>query len=356
MSRMRDRHFWIVLITGLGLGVLGVLLSAWGNPQNSGICVSCFIENSSGALGLHGNERMQYLRPELIGFVLGSVVCAIFSREFRSRGGSAPMARLVSGAFLIVGSAVFIGCPIKLFLRLTAGDLTAVAGVVGLVIGVWAGLQGLARGVDLGRSSEEQGATGLLVPAGFVLLLVFLLARPSFVIFSERGSAAQHAPLFISLGVGLVLGALAQRSRFCITGSVRDIFLMGRRSPLFWGMGAFLIGAVLTALATGRMHLGYYGQPGAHLEYVWSFLGMLLVGWLSVLIGGCPFRQLIKAGEGDADAGLAVVGMLLGGGLVQSWDIAATAAGVSMAGKLAVLCGLAFVLIISLLFRERTVS
>ena len=31
---------------------------------------------------------------------------------------------------------------------------------------------------------------------------------------------------------------------------------------------------------------------------------MLLVGWLSVLIGGCPFRQLIKAGEGDADAGL----------------------------------------------------
>src|SRR5210317_262068 len=129
---LRDRHLWFVLAAGAGLGVLGALLSVWGNPQNSGICVSCFIENTSGAVGLHDNERMQYLRPELIGFVLGSVICAVAFREFKSRGGSAPMPRLVSGAFLIVGSAVFIGCPIKLFLRLTAGDMTAVAGVVGL--------------------------------------------------------------------------------------------------------------------------------------------------------------------------------------------------------------------------------
>ena len=353
---LRDRHLWVVIAAGMGLGVLGVLLSLWGNPQNSGICVSCFIENTSGAVGLHDNVRMQYVRPELIGFVLGSVACALAFREFRSRGGSAPMARLVSGAFLIVGSAVFIGCPIKLFLRLTAGDLTAVAGVLGLLAGVWAGLQGLARGVDLGRSQKEQGATGLLVPVGFLIMLVLLLVKPSFLLFSDRGSAAQHAPMLISLGVGLALGALAQRSRFCITGSLRDAFLMGMRSPLFWGLGAFLVGAFVAGLATGQVNLGYYGQPGAHLEYAWSFLGMLLVGWLSVLIGGCPFRQLIKAGEGDADAGIAVVGMVLGGGLVQSWDIAATAAGVSMTGKLAVLSGLAFVLIMTLLFRNRTLA
>ena len=351
---LRDSHFWIVVVAGAGLGILGVMLAVWGNPQNSGICVSCFIENSSGALGLHDNERMQYLRPELIGFVLGSVLCASLFREFRSRGGSAPLARLVSGVFLIVGSAVFIGCPIKLFLRLTAGDITSVAGLIGLVAGVWLGLQGLARGIDLGRAENERGATGMLVPAGFVLLLVFLLARPTFLLFSDRGSAAQHAPLLISLAVGLTLGALAQRSRFCITGSVRDGMLMGSRSPLFWGFLTFMAGAFVTNIVMGRFSFGLYGQPGAHLEYLWSFLGMLLVGWLSVLIGGCPFRQLIKAGEGDADAGLAVIGMLLGGGLVQSWGIAATAAGVAMSGKISVLVGLAFVLVMSLLFRDRT--
>jgi len=349
-----DWQLWMVSAAGFAMGLFGVLLAVLGNPENSGICVSCFMENSAGALGLHANPRMQYLRPELIGFVLGAALCAAAGREFRSRGGSAPLARLVAGFFLIVGCAVFIGCPIKLFLRLTAGDLAAGTGVVGLLAGVWLGLQGLARGVDLGRAQHERGATGWLVPAGSVVLLLFLLMPPPFVAFSVRGSAAQHAPWLLSLGAGLMLGALAQRSRFCITGSVRDILLMGMRTPLLWGLLVFVLVAVGLNLATGQFRLALYGQPGAHLEHLWSFLGMLLVGWLSVLIGGCPFRQLVKAGEGDADAGLVVVGMLIGGGLVQNWGIAATAAGVPLPGKVAVLAGLAFVLAATLLFRLRT--
>ncbi len=353
MPNLRDRHLWLVIASGLCLGLLGSLLAVWGNPANSGICVSCFLENSAGALGMHGNDRMQYLRPELIGFVLGALASALAFREFRSRGGSAPLPRLLAGFFLIVGSAVFIGCPIKLFLRFTAGDLTSLAGVAGLGLGVWVGLRGLASGVDLGGPSDQKGGGGILVPLLFALLLAALLLRPGFLLFSRGGSAAQHAPLLLSLGAGLLLGALAQRTRFCITGGLRDTFLMGGRSPLAWGLVAFLTGAVAVNLATGRFQLGLYGQPGAHLEHLWSFLGMGLVGWFSVLVGGCPFRQLIKAGEGDTDAGLVVVGMLLGAGLVQSMGIAATAAGVSLAGKVAVLAGLAMARGGSLLFRTR---
>ncbi|ORJ61588.1 YedE family putative selenium transporter [Geothermobacter hydrogeniphilus] len=349
-----DRHFWIVVVAGGLLGLIGVGLAVLGNPQNSGICISCFLENTAGALGLHGNQRMQYLRPELIGFVLGAVFSAAAGREFRSRGGSAPLLRFLSGVFLMIGCGVFIGCPIKLFLRLTAGDLTVLSGLAGLVVGVWFGLKGLAGGIHLGGGRQDpRGASGLWVPLFFLLLLVLLLLQPGFILFSTRGSGAQHAPLLFSLGAGLLLGGLAQRSRFCITGSVRDTFLMGRRTPLIWGLAAFILAAVGTNLAAGRFHPGFYGQPGAHLDYGWSFLGMLLVGWLSVLIGGCPFRQLIKAGEGDADAGLVVIGMLLGGGLVQAWGLAGTAAGVPLYGKVAVLVGLAFVAANSLLWRER---
>lgn len=350
----RDRHLWTALAAGGLLGTLGVLLALWGNPENSGICVSCFIENSAGALGLHDNPRMQYLRPELIGFVLGGTLSSVAFREFRSRGGSAPLPRLFAGIFLMVGCAVFIGCPIKLFLRFTAGDLTAAAGVAGLVLGVWGGLQGMARGVELGRHGEERGGSGLLVPGVFLLFLAFFLLRPGFLLFSERGSAAQHAPWLLALGAGLLIGALAQRSRFCITGSVRDSLLMGPRSPLLWGMIAFVGSAAAVNIASGRFRLALYGQPGAHLEHLWSFLGMLLVGWISVLIGGCPFRQLVKAGEGDADAGLVVIGMFIGGALAQSWGIAATAAGVPLAGKAALLAGFAFILGLCLLLRERT--
>ena len=341
------------MATSLSLGALGVFLAVWGNPENSGICVSCFLENSAGALGLHGNTRMQYLRPELLGFVLGAFASAMAFREFRTRGGGTPLAHLTAGVFLIVGCAVFIGCPIKLFLRLGAGDLTAVLGAAGLVAGVWTGLRGLGAGVQAGPAVAQKGGGGFFVPALFALLLVLLLARPAFLIFSDQGSAAQHAPMLVSLGAGLGLGILAQRSRFCITGGLRDAFILGRRSPLFWGLVAFAGAALIANLATERFSPGLYGQPGAHLDHLWSFLGMALVGWISVLIGGCPFRQLIRAGEGNTDAGLTVIGMLLGGALVQSWDLAATAAGVPVYGKAAVLAGFAFVLLKSLVLRER---
>lgn len=352
---MRNRDFWLVVASGLLLGLLGVMLSVWGNPENSGICVSCFIENSAGALGLHDNQRMQYLRPELIGFVLGAFASALIFRDFRSRGGSAPLSRLFLGIFMIFGCAVFIGCPIKLLLRLTAGDLTAVTGLAGLLAGVWVGLKGLAHGVEFVPQSKGKGNGGILIPLLFLLLLVLFLIRPGFLLFSSQGSAAQSAPWALALAVGAGLGALAQRSRFCITGSIRNFMLMGLRVPALWGLLVFLAAALLANLLSGRFHPGLYGQPGAHLEHLWSFLGMGLVGWISVLIGGCPFRQLIKAGEGDADAGLVVIGMFIGGALAQSWGIAATASGVSITGKISILAGFVLIAAGSLLFRERTI-
>jgi YedE family putative selenium metabolism protein len=343
------------LLSGLLVGICGVLLSVLGNPENSGICVSCFVENSAGALGLHANERLQYLRPELLGFLLGAFLMATASREFRSRGSGAPMVRFFSGMFLIVGCAIFIGCPIKLLLRLTAGDLTAVPGLLGLLGGVRFGIYGFANGVEL-PGSRLQGirGAGLLLPASFMFLLVLFVTRPHFLVFGSSGSSAQHAPWQVALGIGLLIGAMAQRSRFCITGGLRDLFLMGWRSPLSWGLIVCAGGAFLTSLATARFQPGLTGQPGAHGDYLWSFLGMGLVGWLSALAGGCPFRQLVKAGEGDTDAGLTVIGMFVGGAVVQAWDLTATTAGVPFNGKVAVLAGLFFVAALSLACRQRS--
>ncbi|MDF1579174.1 MAG: YedE family putative selenium transporter [Desulfuromonadales bacterium] len=348
----RDRHLWLVILAGGVFGVLGVMLSVWGNPANSGICVSCFLENSVGALGFHDNDRMQYLRPELPGFVLGATVSALIGREFVARGGGAPLPRIVAGILLMIGCAIFIGCPIKLFLRLSAGDLTALAGVAGLICGVWIGLQGLGHGVSFGQPLKERG-TGWITPLFFLALLAAFFVRPGFLLFSERGSASLHAPWFLSLGAGLVLGGLAQRTRFCITGGIRDGLILGRRAPLLWGGIAFIISAFLFSILVGRFNVGWLGQPGAHLETVWNFTGMLLVGIVSALIGGCPLRQLIKSGEGDTDAGLVVIGMLIGAALVQAWGITATAAGVPSDGKIAVLTGLALTVLSMLLFRER---
>ena len=80
---------------------------------------------------------------------------------------------------------------------------------------------------------------------------------------------------------------------------------------------------------------------------------MTLVGFASILVDGCPFRQLIKAGEGDVDAGITTLGMLVGGALVYSWLLRSTSAGPTLEGKIVVLIGLVFSVVIAMAFRKR---
>ena len=351
----------LFVVTGAVVGVSGVLLSLLGNPPNTGFCVSCFMENIAGSLGLHGNIRMQYLRPEIIGFVLGSLVMSVSKKEFRASGGSSPLLRYLVGILLIIGCAVFIGCPIKMVFRIAAGDLTAWAGVAGLTAGVYIGMKFLENGFSLGRPNPLPPANALLMPGLMVLLLAALLWKPVFISLSEKGAGAQYAPVYLSLLAGLGIGALAQRTGFCITGGISRLFLWGPReftvcpktTGLAMGMGSFFVFALGASLLTGQFSLGLHGQPSSNESHLWNFLGMLMVGFGSVLIKGCPFRQLIAAGQGDTDAGAAVLGMLTGAALVQNWGLGGNAEGTPYEGKVAVLLGICALIIIGLLYRKR---
>ncbi len=360
MAKLWDKYR-AFLVMGAVLGVGALILSWFGNPANTGICASCFTENIAGALGLHDNDRMQYLRPEIIGFILGSFFLSLLRGEFLSRSGSSPLLRFFIGMLLIIGCSVFIGCPVKLILRLAAGDIGVLPGLAGLIVGIYIGLEFIENGFRLGEPRENPRASGFVVPAIMVLLLIFVVVRPSFIAFSEKGAGAQHAPLLLSLGIGLVVGGLAQYTQFCITGGIARIFLWGpreimncpRSTGLLISIGSFFLFALVAALLTGQFHFGIEGQPSSNGSYGWAFLGMVLVGFGSVLIRGCPLRQMIASGEGDADAGAAVLGMLVGAALVQNWELGGTTAGTPAAGRIAVLAGLLFLLVVGLVNRRR---
>lgn len=349
---MRKPSFDSVLIvgSGLSLGAFGAALALWGNPANSGICISCFVENLSGSLGLHQNLRMAYLRPELVGLVAGALLSALLGREMRPRSGAYPVLAFVLGFFLIVGSSVFMGCPIKMMLRLGAGDMTAGAGLLGLAGGVWVGIRYYRAGLDLGAPRQGVGVyQGVLIPMLFLLLLV--LSAGGLLLSGTTGPAAQRAPFIIALGAGVVIGALAQRSRFCVTGSFSNLFL-ARDTSLMLGLVVLFVAALAVNVSTGVFRFGMLDQPGSHPDHIWNFLSMGLVGFASVLAGGCPFRQLILSGEGSVDASMAVLGMIAGGGLVHQWGIVSTSAGPTPYGKAAVLFGLAFCLGIVRFYRK----
>lgn len=345
---MSDTAIW----AGVALGAGGVLLSYLGNPTNSGICVSCFMENVAGALQLHDQVRMSYIRPEIIGFVLGSFIVALSTGRFNVKGGSSPITRFFTGFFIIVGCAVFIGCPIKMFLRLSAGDLTAVGATIGLVFGIWIGVRYIKGGMALPSPKPMTKAQGYFVPALALILLLLLLLKPSFIHIGQTGPAAAHAPIPIALGLSLIIGGLSQRSGLCITGGIRN-YVLARDKTLLNGVIAAVVVALVCNLLFGHFKIGMAGQPSSHLNHLWSFLAMTLVGIGSVIIDGCPFRQLVKAGQGDLDAGMASLGMLAGAAMVYVWMLRSTSDGPTFQGKIAVLAGLIFTVATSMSARKR---
>ncbi|MBP7734451.1 MAG: YedE-related selenium metabolism membrane protein [Spirochaetes bacterium] len=356
-----------IIISGSVIGIIAVLLQAAGNPPNMGICVACFERDIAGALGLHRADVVQYLRPEIPAIVLGSFIVSLVMKEYRPRSGSSTLIRFFLGIFAMIGALAFLGCPWRALLRLAGGDLNSLLGLLGLACGVSVGVLFLNKGYSLGRSYGNRSASGWVFPAFMAALVLFNAFGISFseggpIFSSTKGPGSMHASLWISLAAGLVFGVIAQRSRFCTMGSIRDIVL-ARDFHLMSGVAALLVTAFVGNLLLGTFKPGFTGQPVAHSNHLWNFLGMTLAGLAFALAGGCPGRQLILSGEGDADAGVFVMGMVTGAAFAHNLAFAAkpdamieevlTVGGPGFYGQAAVIVGIIFCLIIGFTMREK---
>lgn len=330
------------------IGLIGTILVSRGNPGNMGICIACFWRDIAGALGLHRAAVVQYIRPEIIGIVGGAFIASLIGGDYKARGGSNPLVRFTLGFFTMVGALVFLGCPLRMILRLANGDLNAVVGLLGYVAGIGIGVFFLKKGYSLGKSMPQLKFSGLLIPLFVAVLLIFLVLKPSFIFFSEEGPGAKHAALLISLALGGVVGVVLQRSRICTAGAFRDLFIM-KDAHYLWGiLGMFVVGLVANlVLNPSGFKLGFAEQPVAHAEHLWNFLGMLLAGICSCLLGGCPIRQTVLSGQGDLDAGVTVLGLVTGAAFAHNFALASSGKGTTPNGRIAVIIGIIFALVVA---------
>lgn len=349
----------LVLITGVAVGIAAVLLTALGNPANMGFCIACFLRDIAGATKLHSAAVVQYFRPEIVGLVLGSTVMALATGEFKPRAGSSPATRFVLGVFVMIGALVFLGCPLRMVIRMGGGDLNAFVGLAGFFIGILIGVWFLKKGFTLKRTYTVTKTEGFALPGILVLLFALVLAVPSLFMFSESGPGSKHAPVIAALCVALVVGALAQKSRLCMVGGMRDA-VMFRDFNLLSGFAAIFVTVLLGNVILGNFSgFSTLSQPISHSSELWNLLGMVLVGWGSVLLGGCPLRQLILAGEGNGDSAVTVLGMIVGAAFAHNFKLAGSAdaltdgvytvGGIANTGKVAVAIGFVVLLIISLM-------
>ena len=350
------KSYGLIILTGIVVGIAALVLTAAGNPKNMGFCIACFERDIAGALGLHSAGKVQYMRPEIIGIVLGSMAAALAAKEFRARAGSSPAVRFILGLFVMIGALVFLGCPLRMVIRLGGGDLTAVIGLLGFLVGILVGVVFLKKGFSLGRAYAVRKSEGFMLPGVMVVLLVLLVAAPQLLKASEEGPGSMRAFWVISLAAGLIVGLMAQRSRLCMAGGLRDAFML-RDFTLLSGFLAIWVTITIGNLIMGKYNLGMLSQPIAHTQHLWSFLGMALAGWGSILLGGCPLRQLILAGEGNGDSAVTVLGMVVGAAIAHNFGMAGNpdsmvdgvykVGGTSTVGMVAVILGFVVLAVIS---------
>jgi YedE family putative selenium metabolism protein len=142
-----------------------------------------------------------------------------------------------------------------------------------------------------------------------------------------------------------------------MAGGIRDS-IMFKDFKLLYGFIAIFVVTLIGNLILGNFKLGFQSQPVAHSAHIWNFLGMVIVGWGSVLLGGCPLRQLILAGSGNGDSAVTVFGMMAGAAIAHNFGLAGSAdsvvdgvytvGGIKTNGQIAVYIALAALLVISL--------
>lgn len=325
-----------IIIGGAIIGFLAVLSVYFGNPKNMGICIACFIRDIAGGLGLHNAKVVQYIRPEILGMILGAFGIAVYKKEFSTRGGSSAFLRFILGGMVMIGALVFLGCPTRMVLRLAGGDFNAIFGIVGFAVGIVIGIVFLNKGFTLKRNYKQTKLEGYVLPIINIVLFILVAMGSTLLIFSKEGPGSNHSPVWFALIVGLVVGVICQRTRLCMVGGIRDMILF-KDSYLIWGFIAMLLAAFIGNLIFGFFNPGFAKQPVAHTEWVWNFLGMVVAGWGSVLLGGCPMRQLVLSGEGNVDSVITVLGMLVGAAFCHNFKLASSPDGATPNGKIAVI-------------------
>lgn len=344
---LRQQSSSVAGLIGCGLmlilGVICAILVARGNPGNMGLCGACFLRDIAGSLRLSVEGAPKYFRPEIAGLVLGAFVAR--RKHFDARSGSYAGARFLLGVLMAFGALVFLGCPFRMLQRIGGGDVHAMIGLVGLVIGVFVAYQFEKRGYSIGKTSSVPRAVGLLPIVAFAVLLWMFVQRGLAGPGPDDVGDPKHALWIHAFGLALLAGLMLSATKFCAIGAIRQAFSPGRKFALI-ALVLLVVGYGVTSAITGNFKFGTEGQPVAHADALWNVLALVLVGLTGAFAGGCPVRQVVMTGEGNADAFMTVAGIAVGGALAHNFGIVSSAAGPTSAGKTAVVAGI----VISLAF------
>ena len=111
------------------------------------------------------------------------------------------------------------------------------------------------------------------------------------------------------LALGILFGAVVQRSRFCMVAAVSNFVLMRDYRQVH----AYLAAVAVAVLGSMILELGDWvaiadtSFRSSRFEWLALLLGGLIFGFGSMLAGGCAGRTVVRVGEGNLGALIAAI-------------------------------------------------
>ncbi len=319
---------WPVWVGGIILGTLNILLFAIKSPWGASGGINNWGENLYSILGLFNLEDATPLISSNYGMlclflVIGSFIGALFSKEFALR--IPPVGELIKGfiggSLMALGATFGIGCTIGAFFSgMPALSGGAIIFTIGLFLGVIVALKYLMwemekfPGFSSGKSYSFFAGTGKKGNwqkwAGWIVLIITL-----YIAYQYSGN---HQVLAWFIIIGMLMGLISQRSRFCIVKAFRDPFMTGESDGSVGVMAGIMIGLI------GFTIIKYFGIAVGDValrtrEMTWIFshfffraiIGGFVFGLGMTIAGGCAVGTLWRVGEGQVKLWASALGFLI---------------------------------------------
>ena len=323
-------HSWQMWVGSIILAMLSICLFMISSPWGSSGGLLNWGQNLFGGLGLslensapNGVTFLFEYKYAILSIVviIGALASALLGKEFAIR--IAPSGELAKGLFggilMGLGCILGMGCTIGNFFSgwaaLSAG---AIIFVMGLAIGVFFAVKYLLWEIEKhpkmssGKSSTflqaKTKGTSLQPLAGLIIIIIGLAIAFAF----------NDAILFGFALIGLFIGIILQRSRWCIVRALREPFMTGDAGPAVAIIAGLLIGllgfTVIKIIGIGdemTMVGSNFWMPG--------IIGGIIFGFGMTIAGGCTIGSSWRAGEGHVKLWLALIGIIIAAPLTAEY-------------------------------------
>lgn len=315
-------HSWQMWIGSIVLAVLSIFLFMISSPWGSSGGLLNLGQNFLSGLGLslEGSAPngvtffLEYKYALLsIAVIIGALGSALLGKEFAIR--IAPGGELAKGLFggilMGLGCIIGMGCTIGNFFSgwaaLSAGGIIF---VLGLIIGVFFAVRYLLWEMEKhpkmssGKSStflQAKTKNMSLQPlAGLIIVIIGIIIAFTF----------SDVILFGFALIGIFIGIVLQRSRWCIVRALREPFMTGDAEPAIAIIAGLIIG-IFGFTVIKIMGIGSETAMVASNFWMPAIIGGVIFGFGMTIAGGCTIGSSWRAGEGHVKLWLALIGIIV---------------------------------------------